>query len=74
MNSQTEAVIIDAQIVAGHDGEAQILVSVRHENGVVSAVALDGEAGFRLMGAGDLDALIGRSWPRLLAATLLGEN
>jgi hypothetical protein len=43
----------------------------------VATVVLDGETGFRLMGGhggGDLDALIGRPWRKLLAETVLGGS
>lgn len=60
-----EAIVIGAEIVAGHDGAAELLVQVRHENGVVSAVAFDAEAGFELIqgcGAQGADDLVGRAW------------
>jgi hypothetical protein len=69
-----QAVIVGAEIVAGHDGQAEMVVRVRHENGVVAPVVLDGRTGFRLManqGADDLTALIGRPWRDLLRQTLL---
>ena len=36
-----EAIIIGAQIVAGHDGSAELLVNLRHPNGAESPVVLD---------------------------------
>ncbi|MFI4975476.1 MAG: hypothetical protein ACHP84_13130 [Caulobacterales bacterium] len=60
-----EAVIVGAEVAAGHDGTADLVISVRHENGVVSQVVLDGETGLAVMqacGAADLAGLTGRPW------------
>jgi hypothetical protein len=69
-----QPIIVAAEIAAGHDGQAELVVRVRHENGVVAPVVLDGPTGFRLMaehGAGDLTGLVGRSWRDLLRRTIL---
>ena len=63
------AVVIGAEIAAGHDGAAELLVRVRHENGAEGAVQLDPETGFDLMraaGAASLDGLVGRPWLEIL--------
>jgi hypothetical protein len=63
------AVVIGAEIAAGHDGTAELLVRLRHENGAEGAVQLDTETGFDLMkaaGAASLDALVGRDWLEIL--------
>jgi hypothetical protein len=73
----SEAVIVGAEIAAGHDGEAELVVRIRHENGVIATVTLDRETGLRLMtgpGGGDLEALVGRSWRRILAETVFGGS
>ena len=60
-----DAVIVGADIVAGHDGVAELVVLVRHENGVVATILLDAESGFTLIdaaGPAGLAGLIGRSW------------
>jgi len=67
--------IVAAGITAGHDGRAELVVQVRHENGVVSAVVLDGDTGLRLMagaGSDDIQTLVGRSWRDVLAHSVLG--
>jgi len=77
MTGEGEARIVGAEIGAGHDGQAELVLRVRHENGVVAPVVLDAAAGFRLMGgrgAGDLAALIGRPWREILAETILREQ
>lgn len=64
-----EAVIVGAQIAAGHDGAAELLVTLRYPNGGESRVAIDAEAGFALMrncGVADLAGLAGQPWRRML--------
>ncbi len=66
---QAEAVIVGAEIAAGHDGAAELVVRLRHPNGAHEMVSIDAEAGFRLMrncGASDLVGLQGQSWRRML--------
>ncbi|MFI4934736.1 MAG: hypothetical protein ACHP7N_08980 [Caulobacterales bacterium] len=60
-----EAVVVGAEIVAGHDGSAELLVRLAYENGAVGAVSLDAATGFDLMracGADSLAGLVGRAW------------
>jgi hypothetical protein len=60
-----EAVIERAEIAAGHDGAAELALSIRYDNGVIGQVVLDADTGFSVMracGAADLNGLIGRSW------------
>ena len=76
MSGAGEARIVGAEIGAGHDGQAELVLRVRHENGVVAPVILDGATGFRLMGGrgGGLAALVGRAWREILSETLLEEH
>src|SRR5262249_48131385 len=60
-----DAVVEAAEVVAGHDGAAELLGRLRHGNGVSSAVMLDPETGFDLLRAAEttgLDGLVGQSW------------
>ena len=60
-----EATIVGAEIAGGHDGTAEMVVSIQYENGVTGSVTLDADTGFSIMqacGAADLAALIGRPW------------
>lgn len=71
----TEAVIESAEIAAGHDGTAELVVRLRHANGATAPVVLDEAAGLRLMtgcGAAHVDELAGHSWRRILDAALGG--
>ena len=64
-----EAVIVGAEIVAGHDGSAELLVRLRHANGVEAPVQLDQATGLKLMtacGASHVDELAGQSWRRIV--------
>ncbi len=64
-----DAVVEAAEIVAGHDGAAELLVRLRHGNGAQSAMSLDAETAFDLMraaGAASLDGLVGQPWRDLI--------
>ncbi|MDR3511653.1 MAG: hypothetical protein P4L73_08470 [Caulobacteraceae bacterium] len=66
---QAEAVIVGAEIGAGHDGAAELVLTLRYENGATAPVVLDAETGFSLMrncGAESLADLAGQSWRNLL--------
>ena len=61
--------VVAAEVTAGHDGEAELTLSVRFENGVVAPVVLDAEAGFDILagcGAASADELVGRPWRQVL--------
>ena len=65
----SEAVIVRAEIGAGHDGEADLVVHVRYENGVVAPVTLDSDTALKLMSAcdvADIDKLAGHAWRKVL--------
>jgi len=71
-----EAVIVGVEIAAGHDGTAELMVSIQYENGVIAPVLLDQDTGLSLMkacGAASLDALIGRSWREIFNTTSLED-
>ena len=64
-----EAVIADAIVTAGHDGEAQLVVRVRYENGALGSVTLDAACARKLMddcAANSAADLCGQPWQRLL--------
>jgi hypothetical protein len=65
----TEAVIVGADLAAGHDGAAELVLRIRYANGVVGSVLLDADAGYALMRNCDidsLDGLAGQSWRKIL--------
>ncbi len=48
----SDAVIVSAEIAAGHDGQADLVVRVRYENGAVASVTLlDPDTALKLMSA-----------------------
>jgi hypothetical protein len=64
-----EPVIVSAEIAAGHDGAAELVVSLRHPNGAVEPVVMDAAHGLELMrrcGAATPDELTGCSWRDIL--------
>ena len=64
-----EAEIADAVVSPGHDGEAELVVHVRYENGALGTVRLDASCAQRLLdlcGAQDLAGLRGQPWKHLL--------
>lgn len=64
-----EAVIVGAEIAAGHDGSAELVLRLRYPGGAEGVVVLEAEKGLELMaacGAAHLDELAGHSWRKLL--------
>jgi hypothetical protein len=64
-----EPVISGAVVTPGHDGEAQLLVHVRYENGATGCVTLGPEQARRLMERCRVERaedLCGVSWEQLL--------
>jgi len=64
-----DAVIVGAEISAGHDGAAELLVRLKYENGTVGTVTLNAEVGFALIracGAEKIEELAGHSWRKIL--------
>lgn len=65
----TEAVIDDAVVAPGHDGQAVLVVRVRHANGARDTVTLEAEQARKLMedcAAERAEDLRGQPWQRLL--------
>ena len=64
-----EAVIVAAAIEAGHDGSAELVVTLRYGDGSLGPVMLDEDSGLALMqacGIESLEGLIGQSWRKIL--------
>jgi hypothetical protein len=61
-------VIEGATVAPGHDGEAELVVTLRFPSGARDRVVLDADAGARLMslaGAGSIAELAGADWSHL---------
>ena len=64
-------VVESASVGPGHDGRAELVVSLRHPNGAHSTISVDEEALTELLGRGvitSLDDLTGREWSELTGA------
>ena len=64
-----EPVIVDAVVVPGHDGQAQLVVRVLYENGALGSVTLEADRARKLMegcAAESAADLRGQPWQRLL--------
>lgn len=60
--------IVSAEIAAGHDGAAELVLKLRYPEGGEGSVALDGARAFALMRACNADTLAdlcGQPWKRL---------
>ena len=63
------AVIVGAQLAAGHDGKAEMVLTLRWANGAVGPAVLDAAAGFALMRRCNVDTLsglAGQPWQKIL--------
>jgi hypothetical protein len=62
--------VIDEAVVApGHDGQAVLVLRVRHDNGGTDTVTLDADQARKLLedcAAGSAEELRGQPWRRLL--------
>ena len=64
-----EPVIEHAEISPGHDGQAELLVHVRYENGALGDETLHARCAEQLMhdcNATSIDQLAGQPWHRIL--------
>ena len=71
------AVISRVQLGAAHDGAAEMVLTLRYENGGETLVALDPHAADHLMtacGATEAEALIGQDWSKVRDALEASSN
>lgn len=64
-----EAIIVGADLAAGHDGEAELALRILYPNGVVGSVLLDAATGYALLRNCNIDSLgglKGQSWRKIL--------
>jgi len=69
MPAPAEPTIAAAVVAPGHDGQAVLVVRVRHPGGAVDTVTLEAEAAHRLLeacGVERAEELAGRPWRHLL--------
>lgn len=68
--SSPDPTITAAEVAAGHDGQAEITLSVRYRDGGTSTLTVPGvwlTPALDAAGITTLDQLIGRSWTVLIA-------
>jgi len=71
MTANGVAIIEDAEVAAGHDGRAEVVLRVRYPNGASAQVRLDEEAAAVALdaaGIASLSDLRGRPWHVLAPA------
>jgi len=71
------AVISQVRTAAGHDGTAELIVTLRHANGGLSDVTLDelgAAALFQACGGDSMDDLIGHGWEKVQQALAVSWN
>jgi len=65
----TEPVIEHAEIAPGHDGQAELFLAIRYENGALGNVTLNAKCADKLMrdcNAESIAALAGQPWQKIL--------
>ncbi|WP_420452978.1 hypothetical protein [Ilumatobacter sp.] len=63
--------IARAEVVAGHDGRAEVLVEVAYDNGGTAVISLEQEACLASLdeaGVASITELVGRPWTAVLPA------
>lgn len=66
-----QTTIETAEIVAGHDGLPELLVTLRYSNGAKATTTLENATGVKLLqhcGVGSAAELAGQPWTQLLRA------
>jgi hypothetical protein len=61
-------VVASVTVGPGHDGRAELVVGLRHDNGAISTISLDEDSLAELLASGavsSLDDLPGRRWADL---------
>tara|TARA_B100001093_G_C26246871_1_gene766857 strand:- start:339 stop:563 length:225 start_codon:yes stop_codon:yes gene_type:complete len=71
------ATVQDAEIAASHDGAAEVLLTIKHENGGLTRVPLDYFAVSKLMEscqADSIEGIIGTNWDKVRDAIQASHN
>jgi hypothetical protein len=64
-----QPIIVAAQVTGGHDGQPELILKIRYENGVVGDAVMENALGVKLMahcGAEELTALVGQPWQAVI--------
>ena len=64
-----QPVIVAAEVTGGHDGQPELILKIRYENGVVGDAVMENALGVKLLahcGASDLSELVGQPWQAVI--------
>ena len=66
---QNQPVIVAAEVSGGHDGQPELILKIRYENGVVGDAIMENALGVKLLahcGASHLSELVGQPWQAVI--------
>lgn len=66
---QNQPIIIAADVSGGHDGQPELILKIRYENGVVGDAVMENALGVKLLahcGASHLSELVGKPWQAVI--------
>jgi hypothetical protein len=66
---QNQPVIVAAEVTGGHDGQPELILKIRYENGVVGDAVMENALGVKLLahcGASHLSELVGQPWQAVI--------
>jgi hypothetical protein len=66
---QNQPIIVAAEVTGGHDGQPELILKIRYENGVVGDAVMANALGVKLLahcGASDLSELVGQPWQAVI--------
>lgn len=64
-----QPVIVAAEVTGGHDGQPELILKIRYENGVVGDAVMENALGVKLLahcGASHLSELVGQPWQAVI--------
>ncbi|XOV82240.1 MAG: hypothetical protein ACFHXK_15425 [bacterium] len=65
----TQPVIVAAEVTGGHDGQPELILKIRYENGVTGDAVMENALGIKLLahcGASQLNELVGQPWQAVI--------
>jgi|GEM_PF-2477872 len=66
---QNQPIIVAADVTGGHDGQPELILKIRYENGVVGDAVMENALGVKLLaycGASHLNELVGQPWQAVI--------
>jgi hypothetical protein len=71
VSALADAIVYAAEVAAGHDGRAEVVLALRHQNGAESRLRLEADEAFRVLeasGAASFADLVGQPFGALADA------